>query len=59
MNKEKEPYHRQGDEAEDEDEGDVAPGVAGFASAQESVATGAVVGELPEAGEATHLIFII
>ena len=38
-----------GDEAEDDDQGNVAPGVAGLADTKESIAVGTGVGELFEA----------
>ena len=49
------PKNTDGDEAEDDDEGNVAPGVAGLADTKESIALWTVVGELFEARETANL----
>ena len=53
--KEKEPKGHQSDDAENDDDGDVDLGVAGLATSEESFALHAVVGVMPEAGEAADL----
>ena len=53
--KEKEPKGHQSDDAENDDDADVDLGVAGLATSEESFALHAVVGVMPEAGEAANL----
>ena len=48
-------YDTEHDEAEDDDEGNVTPRVAGLAETKDGVALGTVVGELSEAREKVRL----